>query len=407
MKLLLLLTTTFPYDNGEEFIANELEQAKGFDKILVCPCNLKANAKQTKTLPDGVETVPIPRKTLGSSIYPRLLLRSAVQDELFRLFRTGRLQPGRAHELLFFMKNVMEIYNGLKEIISVQPSDHVVIYSYWLYDAAAAGVLLVRDLRKKGVKVRQISRAHGFDIHSERSKYGYLPMRSYLFRNLDSIFPCSDDGAGVLKSQAGENFEKIRCSYLGTRDYGAAVQSRTPFHLVSCSYMVAVKRLHLIAETLKQADFPVLWTHIGSGPLEDEIRSLAKDFPPQVQAEFLGQRGNEEIMDYYKSNPVSVFVNVSSSEGIPVSVMEACSFGIPVIATDVGGTHEIVSDGENGFLIPKDFSPHTLLDSLRKVRSMDETDYSALCRNSRKMWEEKLNAEENYRKFYSEIGSGI
>lgn len=403
MKLLLLLTTTFPYDNGEEFISAELEQASGFDRILVCPCNLKVNSKQTKTLPEGAVCTPVPRKPLGHSAYPRLLLRSCVRDELFRLLRTGRLQSRRVHELLYFMKNAVEIFTGLKQVVSIQPSDSVVIYSYWLYDAATAGSLFADDLRKKGVKVRQISRAHGFDIHRERSKCEYLPMRTFLFQHVDRIFPCSDDGAGVLKNEAGQYASKITRSYLGTRDCGTGMQNRSPFHIVSCSYMVPVKRLHLIAEALKQADFPVLWTHIGSGPLEEEIRRLARDFPPQVKTEFLGQRKNQEILDFYKKKPVSVFVNVSSSEGIPVSVMEACSFGVPVVATDVGGTHEIVSDGENGFLLPTDFSPQMLLDFLRKIRSMDETAYTALCMNARKIWEEKFNAAENYRNFYSQV----
>jgi glycosyltransferase involved in cell wall biosynthesis len=172
--------------------------------------------------------------------------------------------------------------------------------------------------------------------------------------------------------------------------------------------MVPVKRLNRIVEALRRADFPVLWTHIGSGPLEGEIRGLAEQLPPNVRAEFLGRRENPEILAYYKNTPVSVFVNVSSSEGLPVSIMEACSFGIPVVATDVGGTHEIVFDGENGFLIPADFSPQTLLDALNKLRSMDQAGYAALCANARKVWEEKFNAAENYREFYSQFsGSGI
>ncbi|MFR4320263.1 MAG: glycosyltransferase [Blautia massiliensis (ex Durand et al. 2017)] len=44
-------------------------------------------------------------------------------------------------------------------------------------------------------------------------------------------------------------------------------------------------------------------------------------------------------------------MNVSSSEGIPVSIMEATSFGIPGIATDAGGTKEIIRDKENGVLL--------------------------------------------------------
>ena len=404
MKTLLLLTSSFPFGSGEEFLSAELKRASGFDRILVCPCSPQPGSVQTKTLPEGVRCISLPRIDSGKAVYARLWFYPCVQAELFRLLREGRLSPARVHELLYFAKHAEEIYRALKHGISAKLSGSVVIYSYWLFDAAAAGVHFASFLRKRGVEVRQISRAHGFDIHSERAKHGYLPMRTYLFRHIDRIFPCSDDGAQVLKREAGPYASKITRSYLGTEDCGTGLRSRTPLHIVSCSYMVPVKRLHLIVEALKLADFPITWTHIGSGPQEEEIRNLANGLPENVKTEFLGQCSNGEVLDYYKNNPVSVFVNVSSSEGIPVSVMEACSFGIPVVATDVGGTHELVSDGENGFLIPKDFSPQMLTDLLRRFLSMQDAEYDAFCSRSRESWEKNFSADVNYPKFFALIG---
>ena len=59
---------------------------------------------------------------------------------------------------------------------------------------------------------------------------------------------------------------------------------------------------------------------------------------------------NQQIIDFYAKTPLDLFINVSESEGIPVSIMEAMSFGIPAIATNVGGTNEIVNQ-KNGYLI--------------------------------------------------------
>jgi colanic acid/amylovoran biosynthesis glycosyltransferase len=406
MKTLLLLTHSFPFGSGEDFLSAELKRASGFDRILVCPCSPMPGSTRTKKLPTGVGCVSLERRELGRSAYLRLLFAPGVLTELFRLLRSGRLTSGRVHELLYFTKHVQEIFDALKRAVSVEPGDEVTIYSYWFYDAAAAGARFADELRKRDVQVRQVSRAHGFDIHSERAKYGYLPLRSYLFHSVDRVFPCSDDGAETLKREAGPFAPKITRKYLGTEDHGVGPHSREPFHLVSCSYMVPVKRLHLIAEALKLADFPIIWTHIGSGPLEEEIRSRSAELPPLVKAEFLGQRANREILEYYRNTPVSVFVNVSSSEGIPVSVMEACSFGIPVVATNVGGTHELVSDGQNGFLLKADFSPEDLLGALRKIRSMPEEEYGALCDASRTCWEKKFNADVNYPEFYRNLSGG-
>ena len=406
MKILLILTHSFPYGNGEEFLSAELKRAAGFDRIFVCPCSPEPGAARTKELPKGVECVALERRKLGRAAYARLLFSRGVPAELLRLLPGGSAAPARMRELLYFSKCAQEILDALKRAVSAEPGDSVVIYSYWLYDAAAAGVRFAAFLRKRGVTVRQVSRAHRFDIYREMAPHGYLPLRNFLFHSLDRVFPCSDDGAEALKREAGAFAPKIVRKYLGTEDHGVGPHSREPFHLVSCSYMVPVKRLHLIAEALKLADFPVVWTHIGSGPLEEEIRGMARALPPCVTAEFQGQRGNREILEYYRGTPASVFVNVSASEGVPVSIMEACSFGVPIVATDVGGTHELVADGKNGFLLPPDFSPQELLGALRKIRSMPEEGYAALCAASREGWEKNFNADVNYPEFYRVLGGG-
>ena len=403
MKILLLLTHSFPYGAGENFLAAELKYASGFDRMVVCPCSREPESPLTASLPENMECIEPARHKMGKAAYLSLLFRPCIQGEMFRLLRSGRLTRGRVHEMLFFMKNAYEIAGALERGVAAGSGDSVVIYSYWFYDAAAAGALFAARLRRKGVSVRVISRAHGFDIHSERARFGYLPMRMFLFRSLDRVYPCSADGESVLKSGAGKYASKIACSYLGTEGGGEGQHGREPFHIVSCSYLVPVKRVHLIAEALKQADFPVLWTHFGSGPLKEKIRQAASELPANVRAEFKGSCTNREILAYYSGHPVSVFVNVSSSEGIPVSVMEACSFGIPVVATNVGGTHEIVSGGENGFLISPDFTPQELLAALEKIRSMSGEDYDAFCRCSRRIWQENFSAGRNYRKFYGEI----
>ena len=62
----------------------------------------------------------------------------------------------------------------------------------------------------------------------------------------------------------------------------------------------------------------------------DEIKKMAKDkLRDNIQYEFKGNVSNTELMKQYQNKNYYVFVNVSSSEGIPVSIMEATSFGIP------------------------------------------------------------------------------
>ena len=56
----------------------------------------------------------------------------------------------------------------------------------------------------------------------------------------------------------------------------------------------------------------------------------------------------------------------SYREGLPKSLIEACACGLPIVTTDTVGCREVVSDGENGFLVPiKSVEP--LADALEKL----------------------------------------
>jgi N-acetyl sugar amidotransferase len=79
-----------------------------------------------------------------------------------------------------------------------------------------------------------------------------------------------------------------------------------------------------------------------------------------VRFEFKGFVLNQEIKKYFANNPVDLFVNTSQYEGLPISMMEAMSYGIPCVGTDVGGVSEIIEDQKNGYLLPVDFLPKDL-----------------------------------------------
>jgi glycosyltransferase involved in cell wall biosynthesis len=87
---------------------------------------------------------------------------------------------------------------------------------------------------------------------------------------------------------------------------------------------------------------------VGDGPYRGELEALAR----QVNTSnivFLGEQRPENIPSILKGT--DIFVNPSYSEGLPTSVLEACAAGCAVVATDVGGTDEIILDGSTGFLV--------------------------------------------------------
>jgi glycosyltransferase involved in cell wall biosynthesis len=121
--------------------------------------------------------------------------------------------------------------------------------------------------------------------------------------------------------------------------------------------------------------------------------------PANAQAFLPGYNGQQELFRYYREKPVDVFINVSISEGTPVSAMEAASCGIPIIATAVGGNKEMINAG-NGFLLDPNPTPGQIARTLFSM--IDHPQETARMRAaSRAVWQEKYNSVKNLEKFFN------
>jgi glycosyltransferase involved in cell wall biosynthesis len=87
---------------------------------------------------------------------------------------------------------------------------------------------------------------------------------------------------------------------------------------------------------------------IGQGPLEDELRRSLAGY----------QLADRFVMLGYHDDPAAVVVGAdlftlsSRHEGLPISLLEAMALGVPAVVTAVGGNAEVVTDGEDGVLVP-------------------------------------------------------
>jgi len=93
---------------------------------------------------------------------------------------------------------------------------------------------------------------------------------------------------------------------------------------------------------------PVHALIVGGGRRIDEVKALAASLGLAGQVHFLGPR--RDVPDLL--NAMDIFVLPSYSEGVSLALLEAMAAGLPVIVSRVGGLPEVVTDGENGLLIP-------------------------------------------------------
>ena len=246
----------------------------------------------------------------------------------------------------------------------------------------------------KNINNLMLIRVHGGEIELERNN-NYIPLLKEKFdpSNKRIYLPISTSADKQLKKFNSQLNTKI--ARLGVADNGLNPKPKDNIiTIVSCSSLIPLKRVHLIVYALALIDkHKVHWIHFGGGALYDEIQYKIKSLSSNILVDFKGQVSNYEVINFYKNNPIDLFINVSETEGVPVSIMEALSFGIPCFATDVGGTSEIVDDSV-GKLVKKDFDVKDLMYFITNIKEL--SDKNNLSRNAREKWFNKCNSDKNY-----------
>ena len=137
----------------------------------------------------------------------------------------------------------------------------------------------------------------------------------------------------------------------------------------------------------------------GTGPMLQQLKAAAP-----ANAEFVGFKKGEELRDLVHK---ASFVVVPSEwyENNPLSVIESCMIGTPVIGSDMGGIPEIIKVGETGFVFPVS-DVHALAATIGDAMEMSDVKYFEMSRKARIFAERHFSAEEYYKSLinnYTEV----
>lgn len=337
------------------------------------------------------------------------LFRKEVRKDVLEAIKT------RKFGIQFILHLLKEIYPSevvfqiLKKRMDMKYSDdNVCVLSAWFNSNAYA----VARLKRRYPQIEAVSYAHAFEVNPERGPFIKLSMNDYKHTFLDNVYFISKNVMMSYLNELGYKdqifLNRINVHYLGTinRDSCSKKENSKVFHLLSCSGMSHVKRIELILKMLENWKFgSILWTHIGDGPLWGEIKQQSINIEsenPNVKINLLGKLTNREVHEFYRTNSIDLFINVSKSEGLPVSIMEAISYGVPVIATDVGGTSEIVND-KTGFLISSNPNIREIEKIIKNYIELPRDKKELLKKNAKTFWEEKFDADKNGPMFYKNL----
>lgn len=409
-KNLILLTNFFPYGNAEPYLETEVKYYDHyFDHVYVCSLQLRPkDLESCRKLHSSIfKVLPIPKASkLVYLLYAFLVLRDKnLYRELKKLFTEQRLSIKKIVLLFVYLSRSYyeagKIRKWLHKEGVLTGRSEGALYAYRFEYQPYIALILKRYLPNYVT----LARGHRFDLYEEFRSEGYIPLRECLLDELDYTVMIAKDGKNYLSKKYPNHISKVVLSRLGTIDYGRGPvpKPEDPIRIVSCSTITDIKRVELIVEALSLIkDKEVVWDHYGDGPKRDTVETLAKKkLGPNVKFKFHGFLDNASLMKIYSEVPYHMFLNVSISEGIPVSIMEALSFGIPVIATDVGGTKEIVFDKRNGFLLPENFELKQLVENIIAIFQDTCSSTPKLRLGARKSWEENYSAVVNYPHFLS------
>lgn len=412
---LLMLTSYYPYGHGETFVVAELEHiAPAFSDIELVP-SFHTPGEQPRPESNPVN-LGYANTRRGLLRVPRMLLSLLQALVHYRWVGDFGRILGRGRRLDNLKELVRALYRAriferflAERAAQGRARGSEVMYFYWLVPEIA-GALRYRETT--GSDVRIVCRAHRGDLYEELKPGGYAGLRRGIAGGIDDIYCISEHGTRYLAECFPQWRGKFHTSRLGVNDPGILNPQPAggPLRIVSCAFVIASKRLHLIVDAiawLLEANpaLQVHWTHVGDGPLLDEIRAYAASrLDERARTDFKGYQTQAQLAALYREEAFDFIVNVSDSEGIPVSLMEAAAAGMPLVATDVGGSGEI-ANASTGVLLPADADAATIAKAF--ARFCDRGAARTWRRAARAHWDAHFNAARNYGRFARQLtGAG-
>ncbi|MCL2326898.1 MAG: glycosyltransferase [Bacteroidetes bacterium] len=404
MKTLVFLTDSYPLTAGEFFIDDEMKVlSHHFQKIIVLIKEQPKANNLNRYIPENLEITTykenITLKTKIGGLW-NIFRLFFIKEWIWTLQKYELKQWIPVFKIMYM--DVLRAQTLQKQIkkLPILNNKNTIYYSYW-HDYKA---LALAFLKSKNSQINSIARAHGGDVFANRQTPPYLPFKNFILKNLNQTFSISDIGEKYFCDYTSRNYgDKITVSRLGKFNNRKPILFKTDNQITicSCSHFNPMKRVHLIVDILSELKIKnIKWVHFGWGFPKDEnlVYEKIKNLIPDLNFEFKGQVSNEVVFDFYANNYVDLFINVSDSEGIPVSIMEALSAGIPIIATAVGGTPEAVPP-EVGFLIEKDFNTFEVAKIVRSYLQSSESERVKYRENAHNFWQENYDAQRNYTNF--------
>jgi glycosyltransferase involved in cell wall biosynthesis len=246
---------------------------------------------------------------------------------------------GMAYQLFYFCEAVL-----VAEILRERPAEH--LHNH-IGDQSGTVTMLAAKLAGVPYSIT----FHGWPVFFD-AKYSRIKEKvqaakftraiSYFCRSQLMMFSETDDATPIKIVHCGLSMGKY--TFRPPRE-----EVKTLFCAARLSPEKGLVFLIRAVKELVDGGYDLTLRLAGNGPSLEQLKQLTADLGISNRVEFLGFLNEDEIISALAAS--DVFVLPSYVEGIPVSAMEAMAIGVPVIATNIAGTSELVESGVTGLLV--------------------------------------------------------
>jgi len=274
------------------------------------------------------------------------------------------------HNVLIYRLKCFSLFNGsyfipsplsiIKVFIELNNKSFFIIHTHTRFFLTSILGLLFSKVKK--IPLVHVEHGSSFVQHENKlisffSKVYDLSIGRFVLNRSDEIFCVSKNVKSFVEKMSknkrifvvsnGVDVSKFK----RTKSCNTLIRKfKLPFNKIIITFvgrLIEGKGVQDLIGSFKSLDGAVLII-VGNGPYKKHLQNIAKENKNII---FLGEVDRDKVIDILSIT--DIFVNPSYTEGLPTSILESGCVGCPVIATNVGGTSEIIEDGINSFLFQK------------------------------------------------------
>lgn len=341
--------------------------------------------------------------TIGSSPKVKGGITTVIQqfltcdwNDIQMSFLSTYIEGNKFKQMLYFLVSLIKYF----AVLCFNRPD--LVHIHMSYKGSFYRKLTIVKLSKM-FRIKVVLHLHGseFKLFYENSNFKIRQKIQWLFETVEQTIVLGQDWKDYIESIAPKSNAIVFNNAVMIPKYKIERNSKE-FNFLFLAVLLKRKGIYDLLEVIQKLkseeifnQYQVKFTIAGDGPESDRVKLLIESNQLESVIEMTGWVDNEKKQKLLKD--AQALVLPSYNEGLPMAILEAMSYGIPVISTDVGSIGEVIIPEETGILINpgnQEQLKKAIIDLITKPDL-----WKKLSLNSRVLIEEKYNQKIYLQKF--------